>query len=339
MSIKLQNGSMALYGHAVCPQLTIARWQHLGAGYRLPQRFVKLAMRWTLFLINVLIACSVAAQEVNQEQLLANLKFQIPDLAGAELTIGELGPSPYGDLKQGSLTINGQQTLQFLLSEEQGHLILLTMNPLDISLTEEQIAEQARQEKLIAVESHLTLSRFAEGKPVRGASDAPITIYEFSDFQCSFCARASGVVEELLNKYPEDIQFVYLHYPLDIHDWARSAAVAADCAARQSDVAFWVLHDKFFESQSDISSESMLQQARTWLQETEIDLDAWQVCSEDESSASNQSVSLQVDISTATAERFGLTGTPAFFVNGHLLSGAHPVGAFDDLIARIKSDL
>lgn len=317
--------------------------QHLKVLIVCRQILTDLFMRWTLLLINLLVVYSVGAQEIDQEQLLMNLRFQIPDLAGAEVTINELEPSPYGNLKQGSLTINGQQTLQFLLSEEEGQFILLTTPPIDVSLSEaeiaEQLAERARQEKLVAVESHSTLTRFADGKPSRGPADAPITIYEFSDFQCPYCARASFVVEELLNKYPEEVRFVYLHFPLDMHDWAKPAAVAADCATRQSEDAFWVLHDNFFRMQSEISKESMLEKTRSWLQETSLDIEAWETCTADESSASNQGVSLQVDISSATAERFGLTGTPAFFVNGYMLNGAHPVEAFDDLIARIKADL
>ncbi|MCY4204308.1 MAG: thioredoxin domain-containing protein [Bacteroidetes bacterium] len=292
--------------------------------------------------MNFLVAFSVTAQEIDQEQLLANLRFRIPDLQEAELTIGELEPSPYGDLKQGALTINGQQTVQFLLSEEQMHLILLTAAPIDVSLTPDQIAmereEQARQETLIAAESHRALSRFAEGKPSRGPADAPITIYEFSDFQCPYCARASSVVEKVLEKYPEDVRFVYLHFPLDIHDWAKRAAIAADCASRQSHEAFWILHDNLFKFQKEVTSESMLEQIGSWLEETTLDLDMWRACASDESAPSNQGVSLDVDISTATAKRFGLTGTPAFFVNGYLLSGAQPLEAFDDLINTIKAD-
>ncbi len=298
-------------------------------------------MRWILLLINFLFVCSVNAQEFDQEQLLANLRLQIPDLEGAELTIEEIRPSLYGELKQGSLTINGQQTLQFLLSEEQGHLILLTTTPIDVSLTEAEVAarvsEKTANEKLLAVETNNTLRRFSEGKPSRGPLNAPITIYEFSDFQCPYCARASNVIVELLNKYPKEIRFVYMHFPLDMHDWARPAAIAADCAARQSEDAFWVLHDNFFASQSSISSESLLQQSRPWLEEAGIDLDAWQICATDETSAAHQGVSLHVDISSATAERFGFTGTPAFFVNGFALSGAQPLEAFEDLIARIST--
>lgn len=259
------------------------------------------------------------------------------------MVVGELESSPYGNLKQGTLTINGQQTIPFLLSENMDEIFLLMASPIDVSLTELEITEeldrQAKQESLVAAESHQALTRFAEGKPSRGAPEAPIVIYEFSDFQCPYCARAMTVIEELLEKYPEDVRFVYLHYPLDIHDWAKPAAVAAECAARQSDAAFWLLHDNFFDLQSDISNASMLEQVRSWLEETDIDLDQWQTCAADESSAGNQGVSLQIDISTATAQRFGLTGTPAFFVNGYLLSGSQPMAVFEELITRIQADL
>ena len=301
-------------------------------------------MRWTLLLTNLLVAFSVAAQELDQEQFLANLRFRVPELKDAEIIVGELEPSPYGNLKQGMITVNGQQKLRFLFSEELSHLIFLATSPIDIGLTEAEIAaeleEQARQERLVAAESHRALKRFAEGRPSRGPLDAPITIYEFSDFQCPYCARASSMVEELLKKYPDDIRFVYLHYPLvDMHEWAKPAAIAAECASRQSDSAFWVLHDNFFDLQSEITSELMLDKTRSWLEETSIDLDTWQSCAADESTASNQGVSLEIDISIATAQRFGLTGTPAFFVNGYALNGVQPMEVFDDLINRIKADL
>jgi len=290
-----------------------------------------------------LFVFSVAAQELNQEQILANLKFRVPELENAEVILGDIEASPYADLKQGSFTINGQQTFQFLLSEDPPHLILLATDPIDVSLSEEEIKEllieQERQEQLVAAELHGALNRLSDGKPSRGPIDAPITIHEFSDFQCPYCARASLVVEELVDKYPDDIRFVYLHFPLDIHDWAKPAAVAAECAARQSEPAFWLLHDNFFEFQGSISKESMFDDARSWLQDLDIDLDAWETCATDESSAANQGAILQVDIATTTATRFGLTGTPGFFVNGHYLSGSQPLEVFEDLIASIKAEL
>ena len=300
-------------------------------------------MRTTILLIHFLVALSVSAQEITQQQLLANLRVRIPELQDVEMTVSNLESSSYGHLKQGVLTINGQQTIQFLLSEEQRELILLAQGPIDVSLSEDQIAEELEQlqeqEDLVAAESHRALSRFADGKPFRGAADAPVTIYEFSDFQCPYCARAKSVVDELLNKYPEDIRFVYLHFPLDIHDWAMPAAIAADCAARQDDVAFWKLHDNFFDLQKEMEVSNLNEKMRSWLGTTSIDLDLWEQCATDPSSASNQGVAIEIDISIATAKRFGLTGTPAFFVNGHLLTGAQPIEAFDALIQRIQAEI
>jgi len=290
-----------------------------------------------------LVALSASAQQISHEQLIENLRIRIPELRGAEIAIDELESSPYGDLKQGILTINNQQSIKFLLSDELSHLLLMSGNPIDVSLSEDEIAEeqkeQDQQQQLLARESHRSLSRFAEGKPFKGQKDAPITIFEFSDFQCSFCARARSVIDELLLKYPEDIRFVYLHFPLDIHDWAKKAAVAADCAARQDDTTFWLLHDKFFDHQRELTNESVLNQASTWLEETSVDKEQWEACAMDSSSASNQGVSIEIDLSVATAKRMGLSGTPAFFVNGFLLSGAQPVEAFDTLIQQIQESL
>ncbi|MXY08019.1 MAG: hypothetical protein F4Y61_05165, partial [Rhodothermaceae bacterium] len=93
-------------------------------------------MRWALLLISVLFVVPVVAQELNKEQILANLRFRVPNLENAEVVLGDIEDSPYADLKQGSFTINGQQTFRFLLSEDPLHLILLATDPIDVSLSE-----------------------------------------------------------------------------------------------------------------------------------------------------------------------------------------------------------
>ncbi len=300
-------------------------------------------MRLPLLLISFLVAFSASAQQLSDEQILDNLRIQIPELRGAAMEIDTLESSPYGNLQQGTLTINGQQSVKFLLSQELNQLILITGDPIDVSLSQseitEELEEQDRQQTLLAQESHRALSRFAEGKPYRGHPEAPITIFEFSDFQCSFCARARSVIDELLLKYPEDIRFVYLHFPLDFHDWAKKASIAAECVARQDEATFWLLHDQFFDHQRELTNESVMDRASAWLEQTSVDIDQWKACAMDTSSASNQGVSMDIDISIATAKRFGLSGTPAFFVNGFLVSGAQPIEAFDEIIQRIQENL
>lgn len=87
----------------------------------------------------------------------------------------------------------------------------------------------------------------------RGADNAPVTIVEFSDFQCPFCSRALPTVKQVLNEYKDKVKFVYKHMPLvSIHPRAHVAAQAAECAKDQG--KFWEFHDQLFEKQTDWSS-------------------------------------------------------------------------------------
>ena len=283
---------------------------------------------------------SAMAQSVDKDKILANLKYRIPSLRDAEVTFSELEPSDFAEFQRGSLTVNGQETYQFLFSAVPPRLLLLMADPIDVGLTDDQIAElmvqEEQQAKEAAQDRHRALERFAAGMPARGSADAPITIFEFSDFQCPYCARGFEVIEELLDKYPDDVRFVFLHLPLQFHDWAKPAAIAAACAAEQDAEAFWALHDRYFTNQREITKDTVLEQSRAWLGETGIDLDTWNSCASDDASAANQGAALKVEVSIATAERFGVTGTPAFFVNGHFLNGAQPLEVFEELIATIK---
>jgi len=170
----------------------------------------------------------------------------------------------------------------------------------------------------------------------RGPDDAPVTIFEFSDFQCPYCARGFDTVEELLQRYPEEIRFVYLHYPLSNHNWAKPAAIASICAANQDDEAFWPLHDSYFRNQGDITPETVIEDSRRHLEGTGIDLDLWQTCALDMESADYLYAEAKVEASMEAAERdFGVTGTPAFFINGQRLSGAHPIETFEEIVQEL----
>ena len=80
------------------------------------------------------------------------------------------------------------------------------------------------------------------GLPTRGNPDGPVLIVEFSDFQCPYCTRGAETMAKVLEQYPNDVKFVFKHFPLGFHNWAKSAAIASHCAGLQSDDAFWTLH-------------------------------------------------------------------------------------------------
>lgn len=156
----------------------------------------------------------------------------------------------------------------------------------------------------------------------RGPEDAPITIIEFSDFQCPFCQRFhQTTLVPLLKQYEGKVRFVYRHFPLTtIHPYAGPAAEASECARDQG--KFWEFHDFLFNNQDQIPSQNWSGFAK----QVGLDTTAFEACI---SSRKNLKL-VQDDYNLAVS--LGLTGTPSFFVNGRILIGAQPLSAFQALI-------
>jgi len=161
--------------------------------------------------------------------------------------------------------------------------------------------------------------------PSRGPANASITIVEFSDFQCPFCSRALPVIEEVMTRYPDDVRLVYRHMPLDrIHNRARAAAEASLCAHDQGQ--FWAYHDLVFANTNSLGDEDL----KGFAGELDLDLAAWEQCMTEEKFAE------VIDADVEAARSIGITGTPAFIINGVMLSGAKPV---EDFVSVIESEL
>lgn len=144
--------------------------------------------------------------------------------------------------------------------------------------------------------------------PVKGPAEAPITIVEFSDYQCPFCARSEPLVKEALAAYPTQAKLVFKHYPLtSIHPQAMPAALAAAAAQKQG--KFWEMHEKLFANQRALAPEQLTQYAR------ELGLDAKQF----EADMKSDEVKALVQEDIAMAQRAGVRGTPTIFVNGRIL--------------------
>ncbi len=158
------------------------------------------------------------------------------------------------------------------------------------------------------------------GRPERGGgASAPVLIISFSDYECPFCKRAEATVQQVMKAYGDKVRFVYRDFPLTMHAHARPAAEAANCANAQG--KFWEYHDKLFASQ-DLGTEKLQTLA------TEVGLDRKKF---DECLAKEEfKPAIEKDI--ADGEAVGVNGTPAFFVNGRLLSGAQPFEKFKEVI-------
>jgi protein-disulfide isomerase len=161
----------------------------------------------------------------------------------------------------------------------------------------------------------------AEGAPFKGPQSAPITIVEFSDFQCSYCKRVLNVLNQVLERYPNHVKLAFRDFPiLNIHPHAQKAAEAAHCAAEQG--KFWEYHDLLFEKQEAIPSTNFADHAKA----LGLDVTTFQGCLD---SGKHKGT---VERSYAEGVKAGVSGTPAFFINGRLLSGAQPLEAFKAVI-------
>ncbi len=278
--------------------------------------------------------------QARKDKILANLKHKFPQLQKSAIVMGDLKPSAYGSLDEGSFTMNGRPQ-KFLVSNDDTALYMVS-DPIDVSMgTEElQVAAAKRQaeEATAAAARNVELAALAEGVPFKGNADAPVTIIEFSDFQCPYCSKAADTVAQILAKYPNDVKFVFQHFPLGFHPWAKPAAIATECAAAQDDSAFWSLHDSYFKEQKTLNPTNVLAKSKEYLAGSSIDMAKWSDCAENKESAEYKAASAAVDAAMAAGKKHGVSGTPGFFVNGTFLNGAQPLSAFEPLIAAAKKN-
>jgi len=161
----------------------------------------------------------------------------------------------------------------------------------------------------------------AGGAPIRGSANAPVTIIEFSDFHCPYCKKVQPTLSRILSEYGDRVRLAYRDFPLDqLHPSARKAAEAARCANDQG--KFWEFHDKLYGGGTDASPETLTRLGR----EIDMDVVAFQQCL---STGKHRS---DIDRDIQEASSLGVTGTPGFFINGRLISGAQPYEGFAQVI-------
>ena len=159
------------------------------------------------------------------------------------------------------------------------------------------------------------------GAPIRGAEKAPVTIVKFEDFQCPFCKTAQPTFKDLLKKYDGKLRLVHKDLPLEeIHPLARQAAEAARCAGEQE--KFWEYHDKLYADSPKLSAEDLKSAAR----DIGLNVQSFDQCF----GSRKYRTAVQSDLDEGI--QLGLTGTPAFFINGREISGAQPLEAFSAII-------
>ena len=255
-----------------------------------------------------------AAEELVQNYVNDNL---LPDPFTAGLVDGE----ELHDLYKITLSVNGEKINSYVT--KNGNLFF----PQGLEIVTPEGTEGAEEEVVTAVDR---LEVSADDDAVKGDPNAPVTIVEFSDYECPFCARFfSETYPQLVENYIDTgiAKLVFRDFPLSFHPNAEKAAVAAECAGDQG--KYYEMHDLLFERQAAGFSDELYPELAS---ELKLDLEEFNSCLED------PAVAAEVEADMAEGGEYGVSGTPAFFVNGEMLSGAQPYSAFVDAIERALAE-
>jgi protein-disulfide isomerase len=208
--------------------------------------------------------------------------------------------------------------LTVFLSPDQRYLISTLM---DLTIDPAVEAQKARAR----IQQVLT----ADSSPSKGKADAPVTIVEFSDFQCPFCRRMASLLEALPDAEKGKVRIVYKLMPLPMHSWARMAATLAACAEQQGDATFWRVHDFFFSQQASLRPESIEAAFYEFLKNGSAGIDEQQI----RTCAANGNADRIIARDLALAQLLHVRATPTLFVNGERAVG---IRTAEDLVKVIE---
>jgi protein-disulfide isomerase len=191
----------------------------------------------------------------------------------------------------------------------------------------EQRARAAYEEELrekASVTVHLEPPRITvevpSSAPTKGPSNAPVTIVEFADYQCPYCHRAQSTMDEIFKEYQGRVRLVHLDYPLPNHGGAIPAARAARCAGEQG--RFWDYHHHLMTRGGALDDADLADRAAS----LRLDRDMFAKCL----ASDRYTSAIRADVDLGGS--IGVTGTPAYFINGRMVSGARPYSAFAEIL-------
>lgn len=236
--------------------------------------------------------------------------FNIPP--DVDIVVGQPSGSEFAnyEIVPVTMTRDGKsQKAEFLLSKDGKTLIRFTK----IDLTKDIYAETMDK---------ITVT----GRPVRGNPDAKVTVVNFDDFECPFCARMHAtLMSEILPEYKDKIKIVYKDFPLvQIHPWAQRAAIDANCLAAQSGPAYWQLADYLHANQREISgNQQNVQDAMNRVDQVTMDFGKKNGADASKLQACIKAQSdIAVKASMAEGDKLNISATPTLFINGAKVEGA-----------------
>jgi len=274
---------------------------------------VKNTLKLALLVLSWLVAATAMAQQpvpsvasaaTPQKKVEAFLRYYFALGPDIEVIVGaptELGASGLLEFPIEVKSQEGSDKLKMYLTKDgrylmRGELTDLTTDPLAENMAKIQTTNA----------------------PVLGDPKAPITLIEFSDFECPVCRGLHDALRGLLPKYPQ-VKVIFKDFPIDtIHPWARTAALAGRCAYRQDPKAFWKIYDLIYDNQDLISASTAWDKMMDFAARTGLNTDTFKSCMAGPQAAAD------VDASLANGQLLEVRSTPTVFVNGRKISTADP---------------
>ena len=226
--------------------------------------------------------------------------------------IAEVRPTGVGGLSEVQVVITdskGSNGNKFYVTSDGKHAVTGDIIPFGVKPFEQD---------------RLKLEKGVNG-PAKGPAKAPVTIVEFSDMQCPHCKQVAPSVEQLLAQEP-NAHFVFQNFPLPNHNWAEKGAEYVDCIGRGSNDAVWKFIQKTFEQQESITEANADEKLKAIATESGADGEQIAACS------AKPDTKARIEASLALGKSVGVTGTPAIFINGRMLSGGAPVELLKQLV-------
>ncbi|MEK6952940.1 MAG: DsbA family protein, partial [Nanoarchaeota archaeon] len=242
---------------------------------------------------------------------------------GAVVEVGVVLEDEDSGLYRVPLTVRGQ-TMNGYVTKDGNLFFPAAVNLADFFDQVNSLGDQGAQEANNEPAQTAPVDVSVDDDPILGKEDAPVTIVEFSDYQCPFCGRfEKDTFPTLKEEYIDTgkVKLIFRDFPLtSIHPYAQKAAEASECADEQG--KFWKYHDKLFENQEALTVDDL----KKYADDLNLNNNKFENCLD------SDSMKEEVKKDTDDGINYGVTGTPAFFINGIILEGAQPFENFKQII-------
>ncbi|KKP38533.1 MAG: DSBA oxidoreductase [Candidatus Peregrinibacteria bacterium GW2011_GWF2_33_10] len=199
-----------------------------------------------------------------------------------------------------------------------------------IAQNNNQNQQQNSQNQQVKPNTNIVVDVSVDDDPIEGDKDAKVTIIEFSDFQCPYCARFfNGAYSQIKSQYIDTgkVKLVFRDFPLSFHQYAMQGAVAANCVREQDEEKYWDMHDLLFSKPADwLSSSDVNTALKTFASDLGVNAGKFETC------LSSDKYTEEINKDIADGRTAGVRGTPTLFVNGRMLVGALPFDSFKTVI-------